>query len=99
MSRAPLIVLEDKQVYVATREQWRNLRSRAITANAGSFSVTFFLGGPLCIRMSPINRTRNIQKIKCTRHCSMRILTNIESFIYCESSLYDCERICSQLPN
>ena len=46
-------------MYVATHEQWRNLRSRAITANAGSFSVTFFLGEPLCIRTSPINRTRN----------------------------------------
>ena len=40
-----------------------------------------------------------IHKIKCTRHCSTRILTNIKSFIYCESSPYDCERICSQLPN
>ena len=60
-SRAPLVVvLEDKQVYVATHEQWRNLRSRAITANASLFSITFFLGGPLCIRMSPINRTCNI---------------------------------------
>ena len=60
-SRAPLIVvLEDEQVYVATHKQWCNMRSRAIMANAGSFSVTFFLGGPLCIRMSPINRTRNL---------------------------------------
>ena len=46
-SQAPLVVvLEDEQVYVATREQWHNLRSHAITANAGSFSITFFLGGP-----------------------------------------------------
>ena len=60
-SRAPLIVvLEDEQVYVATHKQWCNMRSCAIMANAGSFSVTFFLGGPLCIRMSPINRTRNL---------------------------------------
>ena len=47
-------------MYVATHEQWHNLRSCAITANAGSLSVTFFLGGSLCIRMSPINRTRNL---------------------------------------
>ena len=47
VSRAPLVVvLEDEQVYVATHKQWHNLRSRAIMANAGSFSVTFFLVDP-----------------------------------------------------